>query len=378
MIAAGETLGFNLVYVRHGHSHLMYFGWITPVLMAGFVALNRNLFSAVYVKRVMIGVFIAAAASYPMFLFFGYSLRQIGSAEIPIAVIVSSLNMFAWYAFVAHYIRRTRGLERTRSMLLFDVALTFLVLATFGAWALALLQPLGVESDAWTSALTHVFLDLFSEGWFVVGVLALMYGVARRPVSRRHPSLWMICAGLPLTFALGMPRPLVPDELAMSARIGSLLVGAGLFWNVLLLWKQTPERMPSWLWQFPLLMLGLKSLGQVAVGLTPGLWWTSIPGFRVLYLHLMLLGFASAAIIPLVTRIWDVRFGVSAGAFLGTIVLLLASLIPFTPMLPPEMFGRWAFIAAACVAPLPVAAALAMMMRELRSVTRRHAAEVSE
>src|SRR5690625_5441509 len=115
MIAAGETLGFNLVYVRHGHSHLMYFGWITPVLMAGFVALNRNLFSAAYVKRVMIGVFIAAAASYPMFLFFGYSLRQIGSAEIPIAVIVSSLNMFAWYAFVAHYIRRDRKSTRLNS-----------------------------------------------------------------------------------------------------------------------------------------------------------------------------------------------------------------------------------------------------------------------
>src|SRR5690625_4549979 len=133
MIAAGETLGFNLVYVRHGHSHLMYFGWITPVLMAGFVALNRNLFSAAYVKRVMIGVFIAAAASYPMFLFFGYSLRQIGSAEIPVAVIVSSLNMFAWYAFVAHYIRRARGRERTHSMLLCDVALRCLFMVSLGA-----------------------------------------------------------------------------------------------------------------------------------------------------------------------------------------------------------------------------------------------------
>src|SRR5690625_2951226 len=151
MIAAGETLGFNLVYVRHGHSHLMYFGWITPVWMPGVVALNITLSSDADAKRVMIGVLIAAAASYPMFLFFGCSLRQIGSVEIPVAVIVSSLNMFAWYAFVAHYIRRTRGLERTRSMLLFDVALTFLVLATFGAWALALLQPLGVASDAWTS-----------------------------------------------------------------------------------------------------------------------------------------------------------------------------------------------------------------------------------
>src|SRR5690625_7567495 len=186
----------------------------------------------------MIGVFFGAGASLSLFLFFGYSLRPIGSADLPIAVIVSSLNMFAWYAFVAHYIRRTRGLERTRSMLLFDVALTFVVLATFGAWALALLQPLGVESDAWTSALTHVFLDLFSEGWFVIGVLALMYGVARRPVSRRHPSLWMICAGLPLTFALGMPRPLVSGWLAMSARMGWLLGGAGCFWFVAVHVKQ--------------------------------------------------------------------------------------------------------------------------------------------
>ena len=368
MIASGQTFGFNPVYVRHGHSHLMYFGWITPVLMAGFVTLHRDLFSMSFVRRVMVGVFVAAAASYPMFLFFGYSLMRIGSAEMPVAVIVSSLNMIAWYTFVVHYAKRTRGIERTRSMLLFDVALTFLVLATLGAWALALLQPLGIDSDAWTSALTHIFLDLFSEGWFVVGVLALMYGVVRRPLPRSHPSFWLICAGLPLTFALGMPRALVPDELAVMTRVGSLLVGAGLVWNVLVLWRLTPDNLPAWMWRFPLAMLGLKALGQVAVGLTPGLWWTSVPGFRILYLHLMLLGFASAALLPLAERIWDARFRAASAAFITSIVLLLASLLPLTPMLPPAMYGRWVFVAAAVIAPLPAFAATVLMMRELRRV----------
>ena len=33
-VAEGVTFGFNLGYIRHAHSHTMYFGWVTPALMA--------------------------------------------------------------------------------------------------------------------------------------------------------------------------------------------------------------------------------------------------------------------------------------------------------------------------------------------------------
>ena len=33
-VSSGVTWGLSLGNVRHAHSHLMYFGWVTPVLMA--------------------------------------------------------------------------------------------------------------------------------------------------------------------------------------------------------------------------------------------------------------------------------------------------------------------------------------------------------
>ena len=192
-IVSGETFGLSLTNIRHAHSHLMYFGWATPVLIAGIAILKPEMFDARRLRAILIAVFIAAAASYPMFLIFGYEVHSIGPARMPLAVVVSGLNMIAWYMFVALYVRSTRGKTRDRSLLLFDLSLTFLVLATLGAWMLAALGPFGIESDVWTSALTHIFLDLFSEGWFVLGLLALMYGVADGVWPKGHWSLGLIC-----------------------------------------------------------------------------------------------------------------------------------------------------------------------------------------
>lgn len=360
-VVSGTTLGFSLTNIRHAHSHLMYFGWITPVLMGAMVLFRQAAFDIQFIRKVLAAVFVAAAASYPMFLIFGYSLISIGDAEMPLAVIISSLNMVAWYAFTWHYVRRTRGLERDRSFLLFDIALTFLILSTVGAWALALLKPLGIQSDVWTSALTHIFLDLFSEGWLVLGVLAMMYAVARPRGESGHWSLWLICAGLPVTFALGMPRSLVPPALATIAAAGSLLVGVGLLANVVVLARRAPGDLPRWMWYVPLALLGAKASAQIMVAATPGIWWTSIPGLRILYLHVMLLGFASIGTVLVARYLWGRAWTRLAVPFAVTVGLLLLSLVLFTPLLPSAWQGRWVFELAATVAPLPALVAIAML-----------------
>lgn len=359
-VLTGDTGGFSLTKIRHAHSHLMYFGWATPVLIAGAAILRPTLFRARTMRRVLMLVFVAAAASYPMFLLFGYDLVQIGAAQMPIAVVVSGLNMMAWYAFALHYIRATRGQARDRSLLLFDVALTFLFLATLGAWMLALLQPLGIDSDAWTSALTHIFLDLFSEGWFVVGLLSMMYGVGRGGEPAGHWSIWLICIGLPVTFALGMPRALVPDALALVASIGVMLIGIGLLAHAVILWRRRPDSVDAWLWRLPLLLLGVKATAQVVTALTPGIWWTSIPGLRILYLHTMLLGFLSIGVVAVARAIFGRHWTAGAAWFAAAAVLLLISLVPMSALFPDVWKGRWVFEFAAFVAPLPAIAAAVM------------------
>jgi hypothetical protein len=355
-------LAFSLVNIRHAHSHLMYFGWVTPVLM-GLIAVlripaerRRGVVPALWL------VFGGAAVSYPLFLLFGYSLVSVGTAEMPIAVIGSSLNMLAWYGFVVVYIRGTRGLDRDRVATLFDLSLLFLVLASLGAWALALLKPLGIQSDVWTSALTHIFLDLFSEGWFVLGTLGALYAALPRDEDRRaHWSFAILCVGVPLTFAMGMPSALVPDGLTTLAAVGSLAVGTGLLINVAILGRRV-GRGSRLLW-LPLAFLAAKSAGQVVEAITPAFSITSMPGMRLVYLHLMLLGFVSCALVLAIRPLTGAEpHRPASTTFLAAVSVVIVSLLMFTPAMPMELMGSWTFTAAFWIALLPIPGALWLLV----------------
>lgn len=362
----GWTVGLDLTNVRHAHSHLMYFGWVTPllfVLIARYMRSGMNVVLPAKLNVVIAGCFVAALISYPLFLFFGYNPVALGEKRLPIAVIGSTLNMTAWYAFVVWYIRATRGILRTQGHLLWDVALTFLMLATVGAGGLAMLKPLGIESDVWTSALTHVFLDFFSEGWFVLAVLGLAH-LSLLNGGRRggHWSIYILCLGLPLTFALGMPSILVPAELAIVARAGGILVGAGLLANVALLWPAANgER--KWVWRIPLLMLALKATGQVASGILPGIWWSDLRGMRILYLHLMLLGFVSLGLAAAAENSWGRAVTRGIAWKYSAVFAVIASLILLSPLWPPALGGRWTYVTAAWLSFAPVCAAIAIIVR---------------
>jgi hypothetical protein len=368
----GWTAGLDLVNIRHAHSHLMYFGWVTPLLFA-LVAAHLPTLTGRALPRSMRGVLIAcfgaALVSYPLFLAFGYTPVALGSARMPLAVIGSSLNIVGWYGFVWIYARMTRGVPRTAPLVLWDIALTFLVLATLGAWGLALLKPLGIESATWASALTHIFLDLFSEGWLVLGVLGLAYAALDAPPrwSARgvHWSLYLLLVGLPVTFALGMARSLVPPGLMTVARLGSVAVGLGLLVQAVLLGRRL-TRAERWLWGVPLALLAMKALAQLGAGILPDVWWGSQHGLRIFYLHLMLLGVVSLGLVAAATRVWGEDATRGRSLFYGAVLLLLASLVPLTPLWPVAWVGRWAYVLAVAIAPLPVGAALVMLWHGAR------------
>lgn len=369
-IAYGWTAGLGLVNIRHAHSHLMYFGWVTPALMAllslHLPALTGRPLSA-GLRRIGGVIFFAALLTYPFFLALGYTPVEIGTARLPLAVISSTANVFCWYVFVWCYWREMRGVERTRALLLWDLAATFLVLASLGAWGLALLKPLGIEDPAWVVGLTHVFLDLFSEGWFVLGVLGLLHARAQTPGRAAHWSIVLVVLGLPVTFALGMPDALVPPGLHLLARVGGTLVAVGLLANVAILWRAGPGG-EGWFWKLPLLMLALKALAELSVGVLPDVRWAGAPAMRVLYLHVMLLGFVSLGLVGVAAQVFE-RVA-AARWFYAAVALLLVSLLPLTPLWPGGWQGRWTFVAAAWIALGPVVAAAGLLASSRRSSAR--------
>lgn len=380
-VAYGWTGGLDLVNIRHAHSHVMYFGWVTPLL---FALLGRGLVRDLKVRAIamprdrlrwiLIGTFIFAAVAYPLFMAFGYRPVAIGDARIPLAVIGSTLNMVAWYGFVVWYFRRSRHLPNTHARTLGNASVGFLVLSTFGAGGLALLKPLGIDSDVWSVALTHIFLDLFSEGWFVLGILAVMHRLLRTDESEgARWSAWMLVSGIPLTFALGMQSFLVPAGLEILARVGGVLVGVGLLGEVGLLWSETSAAEHR-LWRLPLALLALKAGAQLIGSLVPGLWTADLHGLRILYLHMMLLGFVSLALVAAFTRSSYGSKRWIRNAMNGAVLIVLLTLIPLSPLWPTAWSGRWTFEVAAWASAGPILVALLM----LRVEVRRNAKEASE
>jgi hypothetical protein len=347
----------------------MYFGWVTPALMALIWHQLPNRVTAPRrraIRWVLGSVFVAAAIAYPLFFAFGYSPVAVGGGRMPLAVIGAGLNIFGWYGFMALYALATRGLPRTRPLQLWDMALTFMGLATLGAWGLSLVKPLGLDDPLWMKALTHVFLDLFSEGWLVLGALGLFWSILGDSTSvARRWSLRLIGAGLPFTFLLALPASGLSTGLKLVGCAGGAAVGLGLLMSVGQLIVHLPVKQ-RWLWSLPLLMLGLKAAAQLSNSVVPGVWWASEHGLRILYLHLMLLGFVSLALVAGARAAWGPGATRSAAVLYGAVGGVLLSLLPLTSWWPMAWQGAWAYQAAAWIALIPVASACWMAGAALR------------
>jgi hypothetical protein len=365
-VAHGWTGGLRLENIRHAHSHLMYFGWGTPLLMSllwhslpeGATAPYRRPF------RWAVGcTFGAALLAYSPFLLFGYSLVPIGTAELPVAAMAAGLNIFCWYGFAGLYVRATANLSRTAPLRIWDLAVGFLVLSTLGAWGLPLAAPLGLDTPLGTTALIHFFLDLFSEGWFVLGAVGVAWSRLRKDEESR--SLWPVYlagVGVPFTFLYVLPPERLPIWAKLLGRAGGTAVGVGTAWVVLELWRS--GRPVSWIWAVPIALLLFKALAGLGGSLFPGLWLGARHGLRILYLHLTLLGFFSTALVAGSWHTWGKLRSFAIASFYGAIGLVLASLVPLTS-LTPSTSGSYAL--AAWMAMLPVLAAVWLLADSLKS-----------
>ena len=86
---------------------------------------------------------------------------------------------------------------------------------------MALLLPLGINSVLLTELLKHVFLGYFTEGWFVLALLGLLYTLLPDPEGNLGlHGIRLTAIGIPLTFLLGMPDTLLHET--VSAPRGAL------------------------------------------------------------------------------------------------------------------------------------------------------------
>lgn len=371
-----------LDYIRHAHSHLMFFSWVTPplILLIGADLVRRGGRPRGFAATALVAA-IGGLMTYWPFLKSGYHLTPFAGKLLPISMIASGLNGLVWYVFAGLYVWAAWGLRRDARLRLFDVAVALMLASTVAVGGLAYLGASGNLERHVMLALVDWFLTLFADGWFGLAILGLAALHSDRGRLTRQPvgALgWMLGAAM-VVRSVGR---YATDALALNW--GPALDGAGgavaaLAWLglVFVIWRVDPREAAGvdgsvvspptgvtlLLRQLTLALLVVKGLVELAAA-TPGLTaYLTQTGFRVFFLHAFLLGAVSFALI------YSMRAQLGAGAFRGAgafalaVGVMVAALAPLTPAWPRALAGLWMLPTAAYTSVLPVLVALYALVR---------------
>ncbi|MCC9076136.1 hypothetical protein FKZ61_008435 [Litorilinea aerophila] len=337
----------NYTAVRHAHSHLMYFGWVTLGLMALIWQRLPGLTGRPLPRGVALQMgasAVLALLSFPAFWLNGYGPTRVGSSELPLGAMVAGLNGLGWFVFVWLYARATWRLPaRSVPLQLWDWALVLLLLASAGAGGLAAMPALSAVEATLQPYFLHLFLDLFAVGWFNLALLGLLWTeLGRRgcALPRWLPTQSLAIAVTP-TFVLGVTPSLVPDGVFWIGALANLAAAFFLAWHGRWLW-QYRRALPR-LTRFGLIFLAIHGLSALVV-LWPGFWaWSVGTQLRIFFLHNLLLGWVSSALLGLWANAWPAQLRrLEGGIYLlwsGGISLMLVALLGLG-------FGAWTGIAA--------------------------------
>ncbi len=359
--------GMTFANIRHAHSHLMYFGWVTPALMTLIVTqlprFGQRPLPHTFKHIITLALFLGFLAYFP-FLFFGYRSATIRGITLPLSVMAAGFNVIGWYLFAWHYRRYTKGLPRVLPLQMWDTAVLFMLYASLGGWGLPILVALGVQNPLLSMAFTHLFLDEFANGWFVLAVLGLLYAQSPQAsqLKSAHRSHELMFIGLPVLFILGIPTHLLNLPLQIIGGIGGLLYAMGLTGHLVTLWRHTKAS------RTPLIFLALNAVTQYAIIIPALAKWAERAGLRIPYLHWLLLGFVSLNIVAAASREWPSIKG--SRWFTAAVIGLILPLLPLTKLWPSAWGGRWTLYAAAWGALLPVVTAVGIIVTAVLTKTK--------
>lgn len=373
----------NYTAVRHAHSHLMYFGWVTLGLMVlirhELPRLGGHPLGRSGRVQLLVGALLALL-SFPAFWSNGYGLTRIGEVALPLGSIVAGLNVLVWYAFIASYVAATRHLPvRALPVQLWDWALVLLVLSTVGLAGLVVLLTQGSFHPLLQQMFLHLFLDLFAAGWFAMALLGVLWARLSQSgaLPANLPTGALALALLP-TFMLGISPSLLTPAMFWVAALANVVAAALLARHWVALWQR--RHVLNALHRLGLVTLALH-LSIALVLAWPGVWqWSAGTQLRVFFLHNYLLGWVSSVLLALLLQTWQPVQANSAAQRLvarawigGTTILLvalaglgLARFVPIAPLLLYQI-AAWAGL-------LPASAALLALPLLARRATYARAA----
>ncbi len=295
--------GINYKYLLHAHSHVALLGWLYPAL-----------FVSLLVAFLPPGLQDKKTYAWQFWLSQGAVLGMLLSFPVQgyaaVSITFSTLHILFSYWFVYRFLKDARQakLSQGKHRLSFQFvkgALFFLVLSSFGPWAMGPIMALGHSGGQLYYNAIYFYLHFQYNGWFTFGVLGLVFWLLEHhniSFSLKYGQLFfkvMCWACLP-AYLLSVLW-IKPDAwvywlggLAALAQVGALVLLAAILWP---LRRQVYTLFGNW--SRSILLLAtlafiLKTLMQFS---------TTFPYmadlayrlrfFIIGYLHLVLIGFVS-------------------------------------------------------------------------------------
>jgi len=106
----------------------------------------------------------------------------------------------------------------------------------------------------------------------------------------------------------------------------------------------------------------MKALVGLGTILPAAAIWGQQNGLRVLYLHLLLLGFVTLGLVAAAREVWGGEAVPGQRWLVFTVLILLLTLLPLTGLWPEALRGRWALQLAAWVSLGPVIVVTGMLI----------------
>lgn len=153
----------GIVYgnLLHGHSHVMFLGWVTNVLIIAFTREFARPPGFKWLFWVLQVLVTGMLFSFPLQ---GYGLYSIA---------LSTLHTVGVYWFAFAFFRSTRAQRSSPALTLARVSLLFVVLSSLGPFLLGYLKSQGMEHQHIYRFALYFYLHFQYNGFFSIGILAL-------------------------------------------------------------------------------------------------------------------------------------------------------------------------------------------------------------
>jgi hypothetical protein len=319
------TAGINYSFFLHGHSHVMFLGWIFNALYIAFCHNHISETEIRFFKNVFIVLQILIVGMLISFPLQGYGFYSI---------LFSTLHTVGVFMFIIVFFRKTKNDESTSAWFA-RIALVFFTISTTGPFSLGYLMSNEMGHTNWYFFSIYFYLHFQYNGFFIFGIFSMFFNLLERKGiqfdTRKAGTFGWILA------AVVLPTYLLSILWAKPGLTFNIVAGISAFIQLIALWvfinvlterfseiRRTFSKASIYFLSVVLLAFALKLLLQVSSAFpeVAQLAYELRP-VVIAYLHMVLIG-----IVSLFIFIWYIEFNLFGGASEKRIVVLfLASFI---------------------------------------------------